>query len=131
MTTPGICTSADDCPIHPGIRGIHPPWGFNDPATLIDELNAINDALRRAIPGSWDDDAAWSHIASQWIAHMATTHGAHCPGRHCQATADTPAYVGSLRRMATVDATNYGLYGRGYRDAIRDLANELGVDLDG
>lgn len=129
MTTPGVCTSADDCPIHPGIHGIHPPWGLNNPATLVDELNAINAALERAIPGSWDDDAAWSNIASQWITHMATTHGAHCPGRHCQATADTPAYVGTLREMLAA-AWCYGDRATAEK-VIRDLANELGVDLDG
>ena len=46
--------------------------------------------------------------------------------------ADTPAYVGALRRMWR-DSERYpqGSVQRVYyRDAIRDLANELGVDLD-
>ena len=131
MTTHGICTSADRCPVHPGVRGIHPPWGLADPAELVNEFNVINAALEQAIPGSWDDDAAWSHIASEWIMHMAATHGAHCAGRHCVATGEMPAYVGALRRMWADSGEPRTGYQAGYAHAIRDLAHELGVDLDG
>lgn len=80
----------------------------------------LHEALERAIADAWD-------------GHMATTHGAHCAGPYCEATADTPAYVSALRRMWRDSVTTGpGTDGAAtYRDAIRDLAHELGVDLDG
>lgn len=103
--------------------------------TLPDDTQfGINDALERAIPESWDGEESWEWIAARWIEHMATTHGAACPGRHCAATAERSAADGALRQAwrdsdgLTRPATT--TYYRGYRDAVRDLAHALGIDLD-
>ena len=98
------------------------------------ELEDINATLERVIPEAWGDDASWSSIAVAWIEHMATTHGANCAGPHCAATAEVPAHVAAIRRMWR-DVKQYGWNPAhpatgGYRDAIRNLAHELGVDLD-
>lgn len=132
---PGVrCTSGDGCPVHPDLRGIHPPWGARYIPDALAELKAISEALGLAVPESWGGEESWSWIAEQWIRHMATTHGAHCAGRGCLATADTPAYVGALRRMRDYARSWHGdapdQYWRGMLDAVRDLAHELGVDLD-
>jgi len=134
-TYPGECSGDTGCSIHPGMQYAHMPWGNADPIDVAQDYNVINAALECAIGESWEGEESWSWIAARWIEHMATTHGAHCPGRGCLATADAPAYVGALRRMRR-DASKYGahadsIWRAGYRDAIRDLANELGVDLDG
>jgi hypothetical protein len=65
-------------------------------------------------------DAAWAAIKP--IMERATLR-----------TASAPAYVGALRRMwRNVRRYDPDAIARaGYRDAIRDLAHELGVDLDG
>lgn len=136
MTEIARCTSADGCPVHIGVRGVHSPWGLADPQEAFESLHILTQTLEGVINDGWDDDDSWESIASNWIEHMASTHGAHCPGRHCAATAEVPAHVGALRRMwrhhvMKVRPPAIAIRDQGYHDAIRDLAHELGVDLDG
>jgi len=127
------CTSAEAGTSDEATEGIV----MNDfviSADTLAEFAATNNALERAIPESWDGEESWSWIAERWIEHMATTHGAHCAGRYCPARADMPRHVAALRRMWR-DSERYSTLPNhpatgGYRDAVRDLANELGVDLD-
>lgn len=50
-----------------------------------------------------------------------------------EAATETPTYVNALRRMwrSVRQYDSDAIARAGYRDAIRDLAYELGVDLDG
>ena len=127
------CTAGDSCLEHPDMHAIHNPWAHIDVREELRGAAILHEALEAAIGDSWDDDDSWESIAAAWVAHMAATHGAHCAGPYCEATADTPAYVGALRRMwRSVRQYDPDAIARaGYRDAIRDLAHELGVDLDG
>lgn len=113
-------------------------WGKNadelvgiDVMTELREWVDVAEALERAMSDAWDADSTLGEIAGRWIKHMATTHGAHCAGPHCTATADTPAYVAVLRRMWRNTAGSISDRMTGYRWAISDLAHELGVDLNG
>lgn len=119
------CTAGADCPVH-RIDGIHDPLIGIHIENELREWVDVAEAIERHISESWDGETSLGDIAVRWIGHMATTHGAHCAGPHCTATADTPAYAGALRRMWRDSETLIA----DYRDAIRDLAHELGVDLD-
>lgn len=119
------CTAGADCPVHT-FNGPHHPLGGADLETELREWIDVNESLERAMSDAWDADSTMAEIAGRWIKHMATTHGAHCAGPHCTATAETPAYVTVLRRMwRAYDADRLGV------DLIEELAHELGVDLDG
>lgn len=126
------CTAGTDCPVHTLNFPHHPLTGI-DVETDLRELVDIVEALEPVMHENWDDDVSFGSIAVDWITHMGTTHGARCMGPHCAATADTPAYVVALRRMwRNIRKYDPDAIARaGYRDAIRDLAHELGVDLDG
>lgn len=99
---------------------------LNHPPALLASAAILHEALERAIPESWDGEDSWVSIAAAWIEHMATTHGAHCAGPHCTATADAPAYVEVIR--AHVAAARKDNPTTAWR--LEDLAHELGVDLD-
>ena len=120
------CTSGADCEAHLTIRGLHHPLVGVDVMTELREWIDVNAALEQAMSDAWDADSTMSEIAGRWIKHMATTHGAHCAGPHCTATADAPAYVEVIR--AHVAAARKDNPTTAWR--LEDLAHELGVDLD-
>lgn len=124
------CTASADCPVH-RIGEVHHPLAGLDVEANLWELIDIVEALEPAISESWDGETSFGDIAARWIAHMASTHGAHCAGPHCEATADTPAYVGALRRMwHETETTDHPEWCVDKRETLSDLAHELGVDLE-
>lgn len=126
------CTGWTGCPEHLGFDG-HGQWEHIDLDVEAYEWADIGESLELAMSDAWDADSTMSEIAGRWIKHMAATHGAHCAGPHCEATADTPAYVGALRRMWRQIGPQLGAqhFREGARQALSDLAHELGVDLYG
>lgn len=130
----GRCTEGVliSCAEHPTAQGIHSRWSHIWVDDVLTDAAPLWEALERHVPESWDDDAG--DVYERWIEHMATTHGAACPGRHCEATAERSAAEGALRQAWRdsdgLARPSTAAYYRGYRDAIRDLAHALGIDLD-
>ena len=114
-------------------------WLYGGPVTNVPDFTPADLYHWAQESDEWDGEESAEYIAARWINHMAATHGADCPGRHCDATRERSAAAGAiyghLRDLAGIPIEHQQYrppgYYEGYRTALLDLLVHLGLDEEG